>query len=48
MLMGLDLVRTLYHVDPGADPALTAARAASVVDDFLDLHRPAPAGIERD
>lgn len=39
MLMGLDLVRMLYHIDPGKDAALTVARATAVVDDFLALHR---------
>ena len=39
MLMGLDLVRTLYHVDPGADLERTRARAELLVADFLALHR---------
>jgi len=39
MLMGLDLVRTLYHVAAAADAELMLARAEAVVTDFLALHR---------
>jgi TetR/AcrR family transcriptional repressor of mexJK operon len=39
MLMGLDLVRTLYHVAREPDPEVLDARVESIVDDFLILHR---------
>lgn len=38
MLMGLDLVRTLYHVHPPRDVEFINARVESTVDDFLTLH----------
>lgn len=47
MLMGLDLVRTLYHVVAAADAERMKARAESVVSDFLTLHRPDPGVAER-
>ncbi|MDT8409910.1 MAG: TetR/AcrR family transcriptional regulator [Wenzhouxiangellaceae bacterium] len=40
MLMGLDLVRTLYHVEPTRDLAARAAYVESIVEGFLKLHRP--------
>lgn len=39
MLMGLDLVRTLYHVAAAVDAETMNARSAAVVEDFLVLHR---------
>lgn len=39
MLMGLDLVRTLYHVHPPRDIDALNAHVESTVDDFLTLHR---------
>jgi TetR/AcrR family transcriptional repressor of mexJK operon len=39
MLMGLDLVRTLYHVHPPRDVEALNAHVKSTVDDFLTLHR---------
>jgi len=38
MLMGLDLVRTLYHVQPPRDAETIDRRTRGVVDDFLRLH----------
>ena len=38
MLMGLDLVRTLYHVAREDSADELEARVASIVDDFLTLH----------
>ncbi|MGB0514748.1 MAG: TetR/AcrR family transcriptional regulator [Wenzhouxiangellaceae bacterium] len=43
-LMGLDLVRTLYHAPSHRDEAELTVRVASVVDDFLRLHRRESAG----
>ncbi len=40
MVMGLDLVRTLYHVDPRAEGPAPEARVGRIVADFLRLHRP--------
>lgn len=40
MLMGLDLLRTLYHVSATVDAERMQARAEAVVADFLTLHRP--------
>ncbi|PKL96683.1 MAG: hypothetical protein CVV18_00775 [Gammaproteobacteria bacterium HGW-Gammaproteobacteria-8] len=48
MLMGLDLVRTLYHVAASAGASEMKSRAAAVVDDFLKLHRPEPGLAEPD
>lgn len=48
MLMGLDLVRTLYHVAAAADATEMTSRAEAVVDDFLELHRPEPGLAEPD
>jgi len=39
MLMGLDLVRTLYHVHSPHDPGSLDARVKTTVEDFLILHR---------
>lgn len=39
MLMGLDLVRTLYHVARDHDHDRLKARVASIVGDFLVLHQ---------
>lgn len=39
MLMGLDLVRTLYHVHPPRDTDALDAHVKTTVDDFLLLHR---------
>jgi len=39
MLMGLDLVRTLYHVHPPRDVEALSSQVESTVDDFLTLHR---------
>jgi AcrR family transcriptional regulator len=47
MLMGLDLVRTLYHVAAAADADAMQARAQGVVKDFLTLHRPDPGVADR-
>lgn len=41
MLMGLDLVRTLYHVHPPRDVEALSAHVQDTVDDFLTLHRSA-------
>jgi len=41
MLMGLDLVRTLYHVAVPRDVDALAAHVTATVDDFLALHRQA-------
>lgn len=38
MLMGLDLVRTLYRVPLVRDASATQARVTRLVDDFLALH----------
>ncbi|MBY6204176.1 TetR/AcrR family transcriptional regulator [Halomonas denitrificans] len=38
MLMGLDLVRTLYHVPLVRDARATESRVSRLVDDFLRLH----------
>ncbi len=38
MLMGLDLVRTLYHVPLIRDAQATQTRVTRLVDDFLRLH----------
>jgi len=40
MLMGLDLVRTLYHVADESSGEDLSARVRSIVDDFLRLHHP--------
>ncbi|MEE4331443.1 MAG: TetR/AcrR family transcriptional regulator C-terminal domain-containing protein, partial [Wenzhouxiangella sp.] len=39
MLMGLDLVRTLYHVADEPEQGELELRVESIVDDFLRLHR---------
>lgn len=39
MLMGLDLVRMLYHVHPPREPESVERHAEAVVEDFLRLHR---------
>ncbi len=39
MLMGLDLVRTLYHVHPPRDVAALNTHVESTIDDFLTLQR---------
>jgi len=39
MLMGLDLVRTLYHVHPPRDVAALNTHVEGTIDDFLSLHR---------
>ena len=39
MLMGLDLVRTLYHVHPPREVKALNLHVESTVDDFLTLHR---------
>ncbi|MCA1779167.1 MAG: TetR/AcrR family transcriptional regulator [Xanthomonadaceae bacterium] len=39
MLMGMDLIRTLYHVAHSRDAKANARRVNLVVDDFLALHR---------
>lgn len=39
MLMGLDLVRTLYHVHRPRDVEALSAHVQGTVDDFLTLHR---------
>ena len=39
MLMGLDLVRTLYHVHRPRDVEALSMHVESTVDDFLMLHR---------
>ena len=39
MLMGLDLVRTLYHVAMPRDVDTLGAHVETTVDDFLTLHR---------
>lgn len=40
MLMGMDLVRTLYRVAPLRDASAPASRVKRLVDDFLRLHAP--------
>lgn len=42
MLMGLDLVRTLYHVHTPRDVASLKAHVESTVEDFLTLHSGRP------
>ncbi len=44
MLMGLDLVRMLYRVEPADDQGRLNARVQSIVDDFLAQHGAAPGG----
>lgn len=39
MLMGLDLVRTLYHVQRPREVGSLEARVRTTVEDFLTLHR---------
>jgi len=39
MLMGLDLVRTLYHVHPPREVEVLSTHVQGTVDDFLTLHR---------
>jgi len=39
MLMGMDLIRTLYHVTSGRDETTRTQRIGLVVDDFLALHK---------
>ncbi|MEX0914383.1 MAG: TetR/AcrR family transcriptional regulator [Wenzhouxiangellaceae bacterium] len=39
MLMGLDLVRTLYRVQTPREPASLKAHVQGTVEDFLHLHR---------
>ena len=40
MLMGLDLVRTLYHVPLMRDASALETRVGRLVEDFLRLHAP--------